>query len=217
MIRLYEPTDLPFAQEVLAHSEGAFEGWTEVPDLNHFLTYVIEGYGFVVLEALGGGEYLASSCFLPHARGAISGKYIALATKKAFLETDAISIWGVADNDNPNGVNALKFFKDKPFAVDEFRSVSKLDFLRWALEDKFFAKEVNEWKVDVPHKKMLYAVLKCAENGWGMKGFRQWYLYERLSKDAPSIVPMNVDFTVILCRNTLINLNGEMASVKINQ
>ena len=110
-------------------------------------------------------------------------------------------------------MNKYRTEKDESFLKGLLK---RLEYLL-PLEDKFFAKEVNEWKVDVSHKKMLYAVLKCAENGWGMKGFRQWYLYERLSKDAPSIVPMNVDFTVILCRNTLINLNGEMASVKINQ
>ena len=208
MIRLYEPTDLPFAQEVLAHSEGAFEGWTEVPDLNHFLTYVIEGKGMVVGEALGGGEYLASSCFLPHARGAISGKYQALAIGKTFLETDAISIWGTGDISNPKGLNNLRFFGEDAFSVDEHRMANKLDFIRWALTDKFFAKEVNEWKVDVPHKKMLYAVLKCAENGWGMKGFRQWYLYERLGKNVPSMVPMNVEFTRFLVDGKSVGLDG---------
>ena len=208
MIRLYEPTDLPFAQEVLAHSEGAFEGWAEVPDLNHFLTYVIEGKGMVVGEALGGGEYLASSCFLPHARGAISGKYQALAIGKTFLETDAISIWGTGDISNPKGLNNLRFFGEDAFSVDEHRMANKLDFIRWALTDKFFAKEVNEWKVDVPHKKMLYAVLKCAENGWGMKGFRQWYLYERLGKNVPSMVPMNVEFTRFLVDGKSVGLDG---------
>lgn len=215
-MRLYQPSDLPFAQEVLESAKDIFEGWEKTPDFSHFLTYVVEGQGLVVLEALGGGEYLASSCFLPHARGAISGKYIALATMKAFLETDATSIWGVADNTNHNGVNALRFFKDKPFAIDTARTASKLDFLRWVAEDKSFAKEVDQWQVDIPHKKMLYAVLKCAENGWGMKGFRQWYIYERLAKDVPNIMPMNVDFTILLCGNNLLSLSAETPSVKIN-
>ena len=208
MIRLYEPTDLPFAQEVLAHSEGAFEGWTEVPDLNHFLTYVIEGKGMVIGEALGGGEYLASSCFLPHARGAISGKYQALAIGKAFLETHAISIWGTGDISNTKGLNNLRFFGEDAFSVDEYRMANKLDFIRWALTDKFFAKEVNQWEVDIPHKKMLYAVLKCAENGWGMKGFRQWYLYERLAKDVFNLIPMNVDFTRFFYNGKSVGLDG---------
>jgi hypothetical protein len=216
MIRLYQPTDLEFAKEVFAHSEGAFEGWTELPDFTRFLTYVIEGKGMGVLEALGGGEYLASSCFLPHARGPITGKYQALAIGKAFLETDAIAIWGTGDVSNPNGINNLRFFGEDSFVVDEHRKANKLDFIRWALTDKFFEREVNQWPVDIPHKKMLYAVLKCAENGWGMKGFRQWYLYERLSKNVPNIVPLNVEFTLILCGDTILSLNAEMPSVKIN-
>jgi hypothetical protein len=216
MIRLYQPTDLEFAKEVFAHSEGAFEGWTELPDFTHFLTYVIEGKGMVVLEALGGGEYLASSCFLPHARGPITGKYQALTKQKIFLETDAIAIWGTGDIDNSKGINNLRFLGEDSFAVDEHRKANKIDFIRWAMTDKFFEREVNQWPVNIPHKKMLYAVLKCAEKGWGMKGFRQWYIYERLSKNVPSIVPLNVEFTLILCGDTVLSLNAEMPSVKIN-
>jgi hypothetical protein len=208
MIRAYQPTDLKFAQEVFAHSEGAFEGWTELPDFTRFLTYVIEGKGMVVGEALGGGEYLASSCFLPHARGPITGKYQALAIGKAFLETDAIAIWGTGDVSNPKGINNLRFLGEDSFAVDEHRKANKIDFIRWAMTDKFFEREVNQWPVDIPHKKMLYALLKCAENGWGMKGYRQWYIYERMGKDVQNIIPMNVEFTRFLVGNKSVGLDG---------
>ena len=208
MIRAYQPTDLEFAKEVFAHSEGAFEGWTELPDFTRFLTYVIEGKGMVVGEALGGGEYLASSCFLPHARGPITGKYQALAIGKAFLETDAIAIWGTGDVSNPKGINNLRFLGEDSFAVDEHRKANKIDFIRWAMTDKFFEREVNQWPVDIPHKKMLYALLKCAENGWGMKGYRQWYIYERMGKDVQNIIPMNVEFTRFLVGNKSVGLDG---------
>lgn len=208
MIRAYQPTDLEFAKKVFAHSEGAFEGWTELPDFTRFLTYVIEGKGMVVGEALGGGEYLASSCFLPHARGPITGKYQALAIGKAFLETDAIAIWGTGDVSNPKGINNLRFLGEDSFAVDEYRKANKIDFIRWAMTDKFFEREVNQWPVDIPHKKMLYALLKCAENGWGMKGYRQWYIYERMGKDVQNIIPMNVEFTRFLVGNKSVGLDG---------
>jgi hypothetical protein len=208
MIRAYQPTDLEFAKKVFAHSEGAFEGWTELPDFTRFLTYVIEGKGMVVGEALGGGEYLASSCFLPHARGPITGKYQALAIGKAFLETDAIAIWGTGDVSNPKGINNLRFLGEDSFAVDEHRKANKIDFIRWAMTDKFFEREVNQWPVDIPHKKMLYALLKCAENGWGMKGYRQWYIYERMGKDVQNIIPMNVEFTRFLVGNKSVGLDG---------
>ena len=208
MIRAYQPTDLEFAKKVLAHSEGAFEGWTELPDFTRFLTYVIEGKGMVVGEALGGGEYLASSCFLPHARGPITGKYQALAIGKAFLETDAIAIWGTGDVSNPKGINNLRFLGEDSFAVDEHRKANKIDFIRWAMTDKFFEREVNQWPVDIPHKKMFYALLKCAENGWGMKGYRQWYIYERMGKDVQNIIPMNVEFTRFLVGNKSVGLDG---------
>lgn len=208
MIRAYQPTDLEFAKEVFAHSEGAFEGWTELPDFTRFLTYVIEGKGMVVGEALGGGEYLASSCFLPHSRGPITGKYQALAIGKAFLETDAIAIWGTGDVDNPKGISNLRFLGEDSFAVDEHRKANKIDFIRWAMTDKFFEREVNQWPVDIPHKKMLYAVLKCAENGWGMKGYRQWYIYERMGKGVQNIIPMNVEFTRFLVGNKSVGLDG---------
>jgi hypothetical protein len=208
MIRLYQPTDLEFAKEVFAHSEGAFEGWTELPDFTRFLTYVIEGKGMVVGEALGGGEYLASSCFLPHARGPITGKYQALAIGKAFLETDAVAIWGTGDVSNPKGINNLRFLGEDSFAVDQHRRANKIDFIRWAMTDKFFGREVNQWLVDIPHKKMLYALLKCAENGWGMKGYRQWYIYERMGKDVQNIIPMNVEFTRFLVGNKSVGLDG---------
>lgn len=208
MIRAYQPTDLEFAKKVFAHSEGAFEGWTELPDFTRFLTYVIEGKGMVVGEALGGGEYLASSCFLPHARGPITGKYQALAIGKAFLETDAIAIWGTGDVSNPKGINNLRFLGEDSFAVDEHRKANKIDFIRWAMTDKFFEREANQWPVDIPHKKMLYALLKCAENGWGMKGYRQWYIYERMGKDVQNIIPMNVEFTRFLVGNKSVGLDG---------
>lgn len=207
-MRLYQPSDLPFAQEVLESAKDIFEGWDKTPDFSHFLTYVVEGQGLVVLEALGGGEYLVSSLFLPHARGAISGKYLTLVAHRVFLETDATTVWGVANNDNPNGINSLRFLKDNPFPMGDDRTANKIDFIRWVLEDKSFAKEVDQWQVDIPHKKMLYAVLKCAENGWGMKGFRQWYIYERMAKDVPNIIPMNVEFTRFFIDGKSVGLDG---------
>jgi hypothetical protein len=208
MIRLYEPTDLPFAQEVLAHSEGAFEGWKELPDFSQSLTYVIEGKGMAVGEALGGGEYLFSTCFLPACRGSIAGKYQLLGIRKVFFETDATSLWGTGDWSNLNGINNLRFFGPKLFEIDDYRMGNKLDFIYWVMTSKLLEREVNKWEVDIPHKKMLYAVLKCAENGWGMKGYRQWYIYERMAKDVPNIIPMNVDFTRFFIDGKSVGLDG---------
>jgi hypothetical protein len=55
---------------------------------------------------------------------------------------------------------------------------------------------------------MLYAVLRCAENGWGMKGYRQWYIYERMAKDVPNIIPMNVEFTRFFIDGKSVGLDG---------
>lgn len=190
MIRLYNPdTDLEFAKEVLFSAEGIFEGWGAVtPDLTIPRTYVIEGHGLIVAEAIGGGEYLITTCFLPHARGAISGKYMALAMRDGFLCTDAVRLWACADVSNPNGINSLRFFGDT-FKIDEHRMSSRQDFIRWVLNDRMFAKEVNRWPVELPHKKMLYAILQCSKNGFGFKGYCQWGLYQRMGKDVPDIFP----------------------------
>ena len=209
MIRLYNPeTDLEFAREVLASSGGVFEGWgSTLPDLTIPRTYVIEGQGMVIAEALGGGEYLISSCFLPHARGSIAGKYLALAMRDGFLSTDAIRLWGCADVSNPNGINSLRFFGDT-FQVDEHRMANRQDFLIWVLSDKWFAREVSKWEVDIPHKKMIYAILKCSESGWGFKGYCQWGLYQKMGKDIPNISPMNEDFTRFLVGDISVGLDG---------
>ena len=198
MMRLYNPeTDIEFAREVLVSSNGVFEGWgggAVLPDLTIPHTLVIEGQGMVIGEALGGGEYLVSAAFLPHAKGPIAGKYLSLAMRSGFLETDAITAWSCASLDNPDGINALRFIGET-FQIDEDRIAGRQDFIKWVLTDKWFAREVSKWEVDLPHKKMLYAILKCSENGWGFKGFTQWGLYCRMSKDAPELQPLNVDFT----------------------
>lgn len=209
MMRLYNPeTDIEFAREVLVSSNGVFDGWGGVmPDLTIPRTYVIEGQGMVIGEALGGGEYLVSAAFLPHAKGPIAGKYLSLAMRSGFLETDAITAWSCASLDNPDGINALRFIGET-FQIDEDRIAGRQDFIKWVLTDKWFAREVSKWEVDLPHKKMLYAILKCSENGWGFKGYSQWGLYQKMGKSVPSISPMNEDFTRFLVGDIAVGLDG---------
>jgi len=195
----YNESHLPLVEKLLRINQGIFEGWKTVPDLTAFQTYVVEGHGIVAGEALGPGNYLWSSAFLPESKGIIAGKAQMLMMDKAFTETDMVTAWGVADMANPEGVANLKQFNNYGYEIPIGRKLNSINYLEWASKSKSLEREALKYweKMNVfpPHWVFLYAFLKTCHLGWPIKALQQWYIYERVATSVPYLKSINSDYT----------------------
>jgi hypothetical protein len=214
IIRPYTQEDKPFVENLIFDSEVSrvFRGWSEAPDLTDWLCYVVEGCGIVVGEPLGGGNYIGNSAFLPEHYGWVAGVGQIKALHHAFLNTDLVTIYAQAESSVPRGVANTKSLGFDCWVDENGTMIGRLDFMRWVGTSKYLEREsdkfFNKHELTLPHQKMLYAVMACCQNGQIMKGMYQWFLYERLVKEAPDLIPTNELFTRFSYGGKSVGMDG---------
>ena len=220
ILHKYTDADLPFIEEVLSYPEvaKAFPYWQNgLPDFNKFLMYVENTTGFVIGEALGGGEYLSSVAVLPSKFGALAGQIQRIGIDKAMLETDCIRVYANVNRSCTLGLsNTLSFGLDT-YCIDDSAFAGSVDFIKWASTSKTLRREAvkfyksNNVNInDIPHGIMLYACLKASANGWGMKVFNQWYRFQRMATDVDNLIPLDETFHYYFYEGVIVTgLDGE--------
>lgn len=159
--------------------------------------YVSDG-GVLFAEAMGFGDYLSLSAFLPEARGlhAVVGHRKAL--DHFFSTTDCLRIFAVVDESNRVAVrnlNGLGFrFED---AEAEGRWIFTLDWVGWAKSSRATLRAARPyaekgWVDSAAEALLLGAFILTARGGWpgkALAGFNRWATFAGL----PGIVPVHQD------------------------
>lgn len=173
--------------------------------------YVSEG-GILFAEAMGFGDYLSLSAFLPEARGlhAVVGHRKAL--DHFFSTTDCLRIFAVVDESNRvaiRNLNGLGFRYEDTEAGD--RWVFSLDWVGWAKASRATLAAArpyvqNGWVSSPAEALLLGGFLLTVRGGWtgkALSGFNRWATFAGLE----GIHPLLEDEPLFTYRGRLLHAN----------
>ena len=183
--------DIPFINSVLNHPMVRPHVWDEpgVVDaseaINIMWTVVVPGKGVMMAEAMGDGNYLGLTAFLPEAWGPEAVYAMRMAIRKIFTDTDCSCLYGSVKPSNLRASRNLVGLGFKDVGVNGNRVTGKIDYL------------------DVLDEQMFIDTVK---SGWPGKAFYWWDIKSRIQDVAPAI-PLHPERPVFMLGGTTHDLS----------
>jgi hypothetical protein len=189
-MHLATKADVPFINSVVNHPKVRPHIWfgdheldcTESIEL--MWTLVVPGKGVMMAEALGDGNYLGLTAFLPEYWGLGAVIPMRRAIRKLFVETDCSALYGSVRVDNRRAISNLVAQGFKDLSEGETRCVGKIDYID-LLDEKMFIDTVR--------------------GGWAGKALYWWGIKSKL-EDIPAILPAHPDLPIFVFGDKTIDL-----------
>lgn len=184
--------------------------------------YVSDG-GILFAEALGFGDYLSLSAFLPEARGlhAVVGHRKAL--DHFFSTTDCLRIFAVVDETNRVAIRNLTGlgFNYQDCEAAGSRWVFSLDWVGWAKASRATLTAARPyvergWAASTAEALLLGGFLLTVRGGWtgkALAGFNRWATFAGLD----GIRPLMEDEPLFTYRGRLLHANKLLSGEVVNE
>ena len=148
--------------------------------------------GVIVGEAMGDGEYLCVSAFLPGSRGTNCVVAHRKLMDEYFFKRDALVAYGTIAPDNNKSLGLEKGLGSAIWDCSG-RKVSQMSWIQWALKSRTARDAGRVFKgfgITDDQSRVLGAFSVCAANGWVGKGFAQYNKFAKLA-GVDELIPVN--------------------------
>lgn len=182
--------DVPFINAVLNHPAVRPHIWSGRHELdaeetiNVLWTVVVPGSGVMMAEALGDGQYLGLTAFLPEAWGFEAVGAMRRAIEKIFTETDCHRLYGSVKPNNPRAGRNLIGLGFKEVAQKGNRITGHIDYLD-ILDERVFK--------------------QTAKSGWAGKALYWWGIKSKI-EDIPPILPAHPELPIFVNDGEILDL-----------
>lgn len=191
-MHLATKADVPFINSVLNHPKVRPHIWfgdheldsTESIDL--MWTLVVPGKGVMMAEALGDGQYLGLTAFLPSAWGMEAVGAMRKAIRKIFTDTDCNRLYGSVKPNNPRAGRNLIGLGFKEVDLHGNRITGHIDYLD-LLDEQIFK--------------------DTAKAGWSGKALYWWSVKSKI-EDIPPIFPAHPELPLFVNDGEIIDLTA---------
>jgi hypothetical protein len=191
-MHLATKADVPFINSVLNHPKVRPHIWHGDHELDAsesieiMWTLVVPGSGVMMAEALGDGQYLGLTAFLPEAWGMEAVGAMRKAIKRIFTDTDCNRLYGSVKANNPRAGRNLIALGFKEVGLHGNRITGHIDYLD-LLDEEIF---------------------KCtAKAGWGGKALYWWGVKSKI-EDIPPILPAHPELPIFVNDGEVIDLTA---------
>jgi len=182
--------DIPFINSVINHPKVRPHVWvgsehldaTEAIDL--MWTLVVPDKGVMMAEALGDGQYLGLTAFLPSAWGLEAVVEMKRAIRRIFTDTDCNRLYGSVKPNNPRAGRNLIGLGFKDVGLNGNRITGHIDYLDILDEETF---------------------KDTARAGWSGKALYWWGIKSKL-EDIPPIIPAHPELPIFVNEGGIIDL-----------
>lgn len=174
-MHLATQADIPFINSVMNHPSIRPHIWMGDHELDcseaieMMWTVVVPGAGMMMAEALGDGNYLGLTAFLPEARGFMAVVSMRRAIHKIFTETDCSRLYGSVKPGNLKAGRNLVGLGFKNIKKAGNRITAQIDYLD-LLDEEMFKDTVK--------------------GGWSGKALYWWGIKSKI-EDIPMMIPMD--------------------------
>lgn len=184
--------DIPFINSVINHPKVRPHVWygdneldcTESIDI--MWTLVVPDKGVMMAEALGDGQYLGLTAFLPKHWGFSAVGEMRRAIRKIFTDTDCNRLYGSVKLSNPRAGRNLIGLGFKEVGQHGNRITGHIDFLDLLDEEMF---------------------KETAKAGWSGKALYWWCLKSKI-EDIPPILPAHPELPIFVNDGVIIDLTA---------
>ena len=191
-MHLATKADVPFINSVVNHPKVRPHIWfgdheldcAESIDL--MWTLVVPGKGVMMAEALGDGQYLGLTAFLPEHWGLSAVTEMRQAIRKIFTDTDCNRLYGSVKPNNPRAGRNLIGLGFKEVQKSGNRITGHIDYLDLLDEEMF---------------------KDTARGGWAGKALYWWGIKSKI-EDIPPILPAHQELPVFIYDGDIIDLTG---------
>lgn len=174
--------DVPFINSVLNHPKVRPHVWPGTHELDStesieiMWTLVVPGKGVMMAEALGDGQYLGLTAFLPSAWGLEAVSEMRKAIRRIFTDTDCSRLYGSVKPTNIRAGRNLIGLGFKDVGLKGNRVTGQIDYL------------------DLLDESMFKATVK---GGWAGKALYWWDIKSRIQDVAP-FIPLDPEKPVFM-------------------
>ncbi len=189
-MHLATKADVPFINSVINHPSVRPHVWTGTEDLDCteaieiMWTVVAPGSGVMMAEALGDGNYLGLTAFLPEARGLVAVNQMRQAIYKIFTETDCSTLYASVKPLNKVAGRNLIGLGFKEVGLHGNRLTGRIEYLDILDEEVFKATVLG---------------------GWGGKALYWWGIKSK-TEDIPMMVPMHPELPIFANDGAVLDL-----------
>ncbi len=191
-MHLATTADVPFINSVINHPMVRPHIWFGDHELdcyesiNMMWTLVVPGKGVMMAEALGDGNYLGLTAFLPEHWGLSAVTEMRRAIRKIFTDTDCSRLYGSVKPNNPRAGRNLIGLGFKEVSQKGNRITGYIDYLDVLDEDVF---------------------KDTVRSGWSGKALYWWGIKSKI-EDVPPILPAHPDLPIFVNDGAIIDLTA---------
>ena len=191
-MHLATAADVPFINSVINHPKVRPHVWMgdDVLDCTEAIelmwTLVVPDRGVMMAEALGDGNYLGLTAFLPEHWGLSAVTEMRKAIRKIFTDTDCSRLYGSVKPNNPRAGRNLIGLGFKEVSQNGNRVTGHIDYLDILDEDVF---------------------KDTVKSGWPGKALYWWGIKSKI-EDIPPILPAHPDLPIFVNDGAIIDLTA---------
>jgi hypothetical protein len=191
-MHLATKADVPFINSVLNHPKVRPHIWhgnhelDAAESIDIMWTLVVPGAGVMMAEALGAGQYLGLTAFLPEAWGMEAVGSMRRAIRRIFTDTDCSRLYGSVKPNNPRAGRNLIGLGFKEVGLNGNRVTGHIDYLDLLDEEMF---------------------KDTARTGWSGKALYWWEVKSKI-EDIPPIYPGHADLPIFVNDGVVIDLTA---------